>query len=296
MGAPTPLGPLLIVMAVAVRPVTTPRIPLATVLVYVALIAGAVVMLYPFAYMISTSLKAPAQVYLFPPRWIPAPIQWSNYPAALGRMGFRPFFNSFFFTAAVVLGQGLVTAMGGYAFARLKFPARNVLFIAYLGTMMIPAVVVSIPLFVIVARLGWQDTYQGLIVPILASGAFGTFLFRQFFMTVPEELGDAATVDGANALDIFWRIYLPLSKPALTAYGVITALSAWNLYLWPLIVLQSDEFKPVTLIIAQFSSSMNTQLNLMMAAVAISLLPIFVLYVLGQRFFVEGIAMTGLKG
>ncbi len=267
-----------------------------TIVVYVALIAGAMVMLYPFVYMISTSLKSPAQVYLFPPRWIPAPIQWSNYPAALGRMGYRPFFNSFFFTAAVVLGQGLVTTMGGYAFARLKFPARNVLFIAYLGTMMIPAVVVSIPTFVIVARLGWQDTYQGLIVPILASGAFGTFLFRQFFMTVPEELGDAATVDGANALDIFWRIYLPLSKPALTAYGVITALSAWNLYLWPLIVLQSDELKPVTLIIAQFSSSMNTQLNLMMAAVAISLLPIFLLYVIGQRFFVEGIAMTGLKG
>jgi multiple sugar transport system permease protein len=287
-------------MAVAVR-TTAPspdarRIPWATILVYVALIAGAIVMLYPFAYMISTSLKSPAQVYVFPPRWIPTPVMWSNYAAALERMGFRPFVNSFFFTAAVVLGQGLVTSMGGFAFARLKFPARNVLFIAYLGTMMIPAVVVSIPTFVIVAKLGWQDTYQGLIVPILASGAFGTFLFRQFFMTIPEELGDAATVDGANALDIFWRIYLPLSKPALTAYGVITALHAWNMYLWPLIVLQSVELKPVTLIIAQFSGSMNAQLNLMMAAVAISLLPIFVLYILGQRYFVEGIAMTGLKG
>jgi multiple sugar transport system permease protein len=156
--------------------------------------------------------------------------------------------------------------------------------------------VVSIPLFVIIARLGWQDTYQGLILPILANGAFGTFLFRQFFLTLPEELGDAATVDGANQLDIFWRIYLPLSKPALVAYGVITALGAWNMYLWPLIVLQSDELKPVTLIIAQFSSSMNAQLNIMMAAVGIALLPMFVLYVVGQRFFVEGIAMTGLKG
>jgi len=281
---------------IAARTSSPPRIPWTTILVYIALITGAIVMLYPFAYMISTSLKPPAQVYVFPPRWIPNPVMWSNYAVALDRMGFRPFFNSFFFTGAIVLGQGLVTTMGGYAFARLKFPARNVLFIAYLGTMMIPAVVVSIPTFVIVAKLGWQDTYQGLIVPILASGAFGTFLFRQFFMTIPEELGDAATVDGANALDIFWRIYLPLSKPALTAYGVITALSAWNLYLWPLIVLQSDELKPVTLIIAQFSSSMNTQLNLMMAAVAISLLPIFVLYLVGQRFFVEGIAMTGLKG
>ncbi len=285
-------------MVIATR-AAAPRRPsaaLGTLSVYVVLVVGACIMLYPFAYMLSTSLKSPAQVYVFPPNWIPTPIMWSNYVAAFGRMGLRPFANSFLFTSAVVLGQGMVTTMGGYAFARLKFPGRNVLFIAYLGTMMIPAVVVSIPLFVIIARLGWQDTYQGLIVPILASGAFGTFLFRQFFMTMPEELGEAATIDGANPLGVFWRIYLPLSKPALSAYGVITALSAWNLYLWPLIVTQSEELKVVTLVIAQFSGSMNTQLNLMMAAVAISLSPIFLLYVLGQRFFVEGIAMTGLKG
>jgi multiple sugar transport system permease protein len=286
-------------MAVATRVASVKRpftVPWATILVYAVLLVGACIMLYPFAYMISTSLKSPAQVYVFPPRWIPTPLMWSNYVAAAGRMGLRPFINSTLFTAAIVLGQGLVTTMGGFAFARLKFPGRNVLFIAYLGTMMIPAVVVSIPLFVIIARLGWQDTYQGLIVPILASGAFGTFLFRQFFLTIPEELGEAATIDGANPLDIFWRIYLPLSKPAMTAYGVITALAAWNMYLWPLIVIQSDELKVVTLVIAQFSGSMNTQLNLMMAAVAISLTPIFLLYVIGQRFFIEGIAMTGIKG
>jgi multiple sugar transport system permease protein len=280
----------------SVRRTRPRRLPWEALLVYAILLVGAVVMLYPFAYMLSTSLKSPAQVYVFPPRWIPTPVMWANYATAFGRLGVQPFVNSAFFTLAIVLGQGLVTTMGGYAFARLKFPGRNVLFVAYLGTIMIPFVVVSIPLFVIVARLGWQDTYQGLIVPILASGAFGTFLFRQFFLTIPEELGDAAVVDGANPLDIFWRIYLPLSKPALTAYGVITALSAWNLYLWPLIVIQSAELKPVTLVIAQFSGSMNTQLNLMMAAVAISLTPIFVLYVIGQRFFVEGIAMSGLKG
>jgi len=265
-------------------------------LVYAALIVGAIVMLYPFVYMMSTSLKSPAQVYVFPPRWIPSPVAWSNYATAFVRLGVRPFLNSFLFTAAVVVGQGLVTTMGGYAFARLRFPFRNALFIAYLGTLMVPFVVVSIPLFVIVARLGWQDTYPGLILPILANGAFGTFLFRQFFMSIPEDLPDAATVDGANHLDIFARIYLPLSAPALTAYGIITALAAWNMYLWPLIVLQSDDMKPVTLIIAQFSSSMNAQLNIMMAAVAIALLPMFILYVVGQRFFVEGIAMTGLKG
>ncbi len=208
-------------------------------LVYLALIVGGFFMVMPFLYMLSTSLKPPNQVFAFPPRWIPDPIVWSNYAVAVVRLGIGPFLNSVIFTAAIVLGQGLVTTMGGFAFARLKFPAKNALFVAYLGTMMIPFVVTMIPTFVIVARLGWQDTYQGLVVPILAQGAFGTFLFRQFFMGIPEELGDAATVDGANPFDIYWRIYLPLSGPALTAYGVITALAAWNMYIWPLIVVQS---------------------------------------------------------
>jgi multiple sugar transport system permease protein len=265
-------------------------------LVYLALIVGGFFMVMPFLYMLSTSLKPPNQVFAFPPRWIPDPIVWNNYVVAVARLGIGPFLNSVAFTAAVVLGQGLVTTMGGFAFARLRFPAKNALFVAYLGTMMIPFVVTMIPTFVIVARLGWQDTYQGLIVPILAQGAFGTFLFRQFFLGIPEELGDAATVDGANPFDIYWRIYLPLSGPALTAYGVITALAAWNMYLWPLIVVQSPSLRPLTLVIAQFSGAMNSELHIMMACVTLSLTPIFLLYAAGQRFFVEGVAMTGVKG
>lgn len=265
-------------------------------LVYLVLAIGAFFMVMPFVYMLSTSLKPPTQVYLYPPRWIPDPISWQNYPEALNRLTFRAFLNSVFFTVAIVLGQGAVTTMGGYGFARLRFPAKNALFLAYLGTMMIPFQVTMIPAFLVVANLGWQDTYQGLIVPILASGAFGTFLFRQFFMTIPEELGDAATVDGANHPRIFWNVYLPLSTPALTAYGVITSLSAWNLYLWPLIVVQSKELRPLTLVIAQFSGQMNAELHLLMAAVVLSLAPMFMLYMVGQRFFVEGITMTGLKG
>jgi multiple sugar transport system permease protein len=272
------------------------RFSLTSVLIYATLLFGAFFMVMPFLYMLSTSLKPPQQVFLYPPRWIPDPIVWANYPTAAVRLTTQAFLNSLLFTTAVVLGQGLFTTMGGFAFARLKFPGRNVIFLCYLGTMMIPFVVTMIPTFVIVARLGWQDTYQGLIVPILASGAFGTFLFRQFFMTIPEEIGDAATVDGANPLDIYWRIYLPLSKPALTAYGVITSLAAWNMYLWPLIVIQSKELRPLTLVIAQFSGQMNAELHILMACVTLSLLPIFLLYVIGQRFFVEGITMTGLKG
>ncbi|MGI9147260.1 MAG: carbohydrate ABC transporter permease [Chloroflexota bacterium] len=264
--------------------------------VYSALIVGGFLMVMPFLYMLSTSLKPANQVFAFPPRWIPDPIVWTNYVVAAGRLGIGPLLNSVAFTAAIVLGQGLVTTMGGFAFARLKFPAKNALFVAYLSTMMIPFVVTMIPTFVIVARLGWQDTYQGLVVPILAQGAFGTFLFRQFFLGIPEELGDAATVDGANPFDIYWRIYLPLSGPALTAYGVITALSAWNMYLWPLIVVQSPALRPLTLVIAQFSGAMNSELHILMACVTLSLVPILVLYVVGQRFFVEGVAMTGVKG
>ena len=265
-------------------------------LVYATLIFVGFFMLVPFAYMLSTSLKPANQVFVYPPRWIPDPIRWENYVVAASRLGIQPLINTLIFTLSIVFGQGLVTTMGGFAFARLKFPGKNALFLAYLGTMMIPFVVTMIPTFVIVARLGWQDTYQGLIVPILAQGAFGTFLFRQFFMGIPEEIGDAATVDGANPWDIYWRIYLPLSVPALTAYGVITARSAWNMYLWPLIVVQSPELRPLTLVIAQFSGQMNAELHVLMACVTLSLLPIFLLYLIGQRFFVEGVTMTAVKG
>ncbi len=265
-------------------------------LLYAVLVAGAFLMVVPLLYMLSMSLKPASQVFLYPPRWIPNPIMWSNYPDALDRLTLRSFLNSAIFAGTVVVGQGLVTTMGGFAFARLRFPGRDLLFLTYLGTMMIPFVVTMIPTFLIVVRLHWQDTYPGLIVPILANGAFGTFLFRQFFLTIPEDLADAATVDGASPFRVYWQLYLPLSKPALTAYSVITALTAWNMYLWPLIVIQSQELRPVTLVIAELSGQMNSELHILMAAVALSLLPIFLLYAFGQRFFVEGVTMTGLKG
>ena len=283
-------------MATAIESKAPRRTSGTAIAIYAVLLVGAFFMIMPFVFMLSTSLKPSTQVFLYPPRWIPEPFMWSNYPAALERLTIRAFFNSIFFTVAVVLGQGLVTTMGGFAFARLQFPGKHLLFLAYLGTMMIPFQVTMIPTFVVVARLGWQDTYQGMILPILAGGAFGTFLFRQFFISIPEELGDAATVDGANPLQIYMYIYLPLSKPAMTAYGVITSLAAWNMYLWPLIVVQSKELRPLTLVIAQLSGQMNAELHLLMAAVTLCLIPIFLLYAFGQRFFVEGIAMTGLKG
>jgi multiple sugar transport system permease protein len=263
---------------------------------YGLLALGAFTMIVPFAYMLTTSLKTGQQAYLFPPQWIPNPVQWENYAEALEVLTPRAFFNTVFFTASIVIGQGLVTTMGGYAFARLRFPWREQLFLAYIGTMMIPGQVTIIPAYIVVVRLGWQDSYQGLIVPILASGAFGTFLFRQFFKQIPDELADAARIDGANAWTIYWRIFLPLSKPALTAYGVITALTAWNMFLWPIIIIQSRELWVLTMALNILQGQLSGNLSVLMAAVSLSMLPLFIVYLFGQRFFVQGVTMSGLKG
>lgn len=273
-----------------------PEKALSHALIYGLLALGGLTMIVPFVFMLSASLKTGVQVYRFPPEWIPNPVQWSNYPEGLEVLTARAFFNTVFFTASIVLGQGLVTTMGGYAFARLRFPFREQLFLAYIGTMMIPGQVTLIPAYIMVVRLGWQDSYQGLIVPILAGGAFGTFVFRQFFKQIPEDLADAARIDGANHWTVFWRIFLPLSKPALTAYGVITALHAWNMFLWPIIIIQSRELWVLTMALNILQGQLSGNLNILMAAVSLSMLPLFILYLFGQRFFVEGVTMSGLKG
>jgi multiple sugar transport system permease protein len=266
------------------------------VLVYLLLTLGGITMLIPFAFMLSTSLKPPTQVLLIPPEWIPRPIRWANYADALGILRWSTFLNTVIFTVSIVIGQGLVTTMGGYGFTRLRFPGRETVFLAYLGTMMVPSQVTIIPAYIVVVNLDWHDTYAGLIVPILASGAFGTFLFRQFFKQIPDELADAALIDGANHLTIYWRIFMPLSRPALTAYGVITALTAWNMYVWPLIVVKSPDLWVLTLALSILSGTMASDFHLLMAGVTLSTAPLLVLYLFGQRYFVQGVTMSGIKG
>jgi multiple sugar transport system permease protein len=266
------------------------------VVVYLLLALGGITMLVPFAFMLSTSLKPPTQVLLIPPEWIPRPIRWANYADALGILRWSTFFNTVIFTVSIVIGQGLVTTMGGYGFTRLRFPGRETIFLAYLGTMMVPSQVTIIPAYIVVVNLDWHDTYAGLIVPILASGAFGTFLFRQFFKQIPDELADAALIDGANHLTIYWRIFMPLSRPALTAYGVITALTAWNMYVWPLIVVKSPDLWVLTLALSILSGTMASDFHLLMAGVTLSTAPLLVLYLFGQRYFVQGVTMSGIKG
>jgi multiple sugar transport system permease protein len=265
-------------------------------LLYFALIVGAIIAFFPFYWMLNTSLKTTQQVYLYPPTWLPDPVAWSNYRDAFDKVNGRVFFNSAFFALTIVFFQGLFTTMGGFAFARINFPYRNLFFIVYLSTLMIPPQVTLIPTFLVVVRLGWVDSYQGLIVPILAQGAFGTFLFRQFFLRLPNEMYEAARLDGANYWQQFWRFTIPLSRPVITAYAVITFLTAWKMYLWPVIVVRSEDLKVLPMVIAELRANSSQDRGVMMAAVALSILPILILYIVAQRWFVEGIAMTGQKG
>lgn len=273
----------------------TRRISTRTAL-YIVLIIGAFISLFPFYWMLNTSLKTSQEVYLYPPTWLPDPVAWGNYAKAFAKVNGRVFFNSAFFTITIVILQGLVTTMGGFAFARINFPYRNFFFVLYLSTLMIPPQVTLIPTFLVVVKLGWVDSYQGLIVPILAQGAFGTFLFRQFFLRLPNEMYEAARLDGASYWQQFWRFTLPLSRPIITAYAVITFLTAWKMYLWPVIVIRSDRLKVLPMVIAELSANSSQDRGVMMAAVTLSILPILILYIVAQRWFVEGIAMTGQKG
>lgn len=273
-----------------------PRQIFSKTVLFGTLIVGALISVFPFYWMLTTSLKNSQEVFLYPPTWIPHPFTWSNYTEGFKRVNGRVFFNSAFFSISIVLLQGLVTTMGGFCFARIKFPFRGPIFIIYLSTLMIPPQVTLIPTFLVVVNLGWVDTYQGLIIPIVSQGAFGTFLFRQFFLRLPNEMYEAARLDGAGYWEQFWRLTLPLSRPALTAYGIITFLTAWKMYLWPVIVVRSQDLKVLTMAIAELSGSNSQERGVMMAAVALSIAPILVMYIVAQRWFVEGIAMTGQKG
>jgi multiple sugar transport system permease protein len=272
------------------------RNPLIGTLLFVILVAAALVNLVPFLWMVSTSLKPLSKVFAYPPEWIPNPIKWSNYPNALHVINPRVFLNSLIVTCSIVLIQGLVTTMGGFAFARLRFPFRDQLFLLYLGTILIPSQVTLIPSYIVIVHLGWVNTYQGIIAPVVAHGAFGTFLFRQFFLRIPDEYYEAARLDGANYWQQFWRLTLPLSRPVLSAYGILTFLNAWKLYLWPLIVVRSPDMKVLPMAIAELSGTAGEDRAVMMAAVALSILPLLVLWIIAQKWIIQGIASSGLKG
>lgn len=264
-------------------------------LAWTALVLAAVTMLFPFLWMLSTSLQGQLEVFAYPPELLADDPQWANYPDALTAQPFgRYFVNSLVFAAAVVAGQLATAATAGYAFARLEFRGRDRLFLLFLSTMMVPAVVVLIPRFLLVERLGWVDTYQGLISTELVS-VWGIFLMRQYFRTVPAELEEAARIDGARPFRIFWSVALPLAKPALATLGLFAFIDAWKNLLWPLLVTRSQSMRVVEVGIASFHGTYEVNWPYQMAAGVAAVLPVVLLFVFTQRYFVRGIQMEGFR-
>jgi multiple sugar transport system permease protein len=264
---------------------------------YGVLLAVALAMILPLLWMISTSLKEPQSVFTLVPQWIPRPVNWSNYVDMWRIQGVpfgRFFWNSVLVAVCVTAGHVFASACAAYAFARLKFPGRDRLFFAYIATMMIPGSVTIIPVFIIMKLFGWVDTYRALIIPGIFN-AFGTFLLRQFFLSIPQEVEDAAKIDGASFYRIFFSIMLPMCKPALAALTIATFMGNWQSFMWPLLVVDSVEKKTLPIGLAYFQDQYATNWPLLMAGSLVAMLPIVLLFVFNQRFFIGGIRLTGVQ-
>jgi len=263
---------------------------------YAALIIGSLWALFPFLWMISTSLKSDSEVLIYPPTWVPSRLVWQNYTQVMTLLPFGRFLLNTTIVAVTVTCLELITSsLAAFAFARLHFPGRDKLFLLYLGTLMIPGQVTIIPNFLLVSWLGWVDTYWALIIPA-AFSAFGTFLLRQFFLSIPAELEQAARIDGCSYFGIYRHIILPLSGPALATLAVFAFMTQWNAFLWPLIVTNKETMRTLTVGIRYFGDDAPGQFNYLMAGTVMSIIPILALFLTLQRYFVRGIAMTGLTG
>jgi multiple sugar transport system permease protein len=259
---------------------------------------GGAAMMVPFLWMVFTSLKSTAEIYVYPPRFLPEAWLWSNYVKAWTLLPFPTFFrNSAVVAMGVVLGQLFTCSLAGYSFGRLRYPGRDRLFFLYLATMMIPFAVIMIPLYVQMRWMGWVDTLWPLIVPAIFT-PWGTFMMRQFMTTLPRELEDAARIDGASFFRIYRTIILPLTKPALATLGIFTFLGSWNNFLWPLIIISSLNLKTIPLGMTAFQSRMpmKTPWELVMAAATFAILPILIAFIFGQKYYVQGIVTSGIKG
>lgn len=267
----------------------------ARVALYAGLSAAAFAAVLPFLWMLNTSLRTLNDV-IRAPFGLPLSPRWENYPAVFATIPFgRAYVNTIFVTLVRTLGVLLTSSMAAYAFSRLRFPGRDAVFALYLATMMIPSQVTMIPTFALMRLLGWRDTYQALIVPHLFS-AFGVFLLRQFMLTLPVSLEEAAVIDGATPWGIYWNIILPLTRPALATLTVFTFLGAWNDFMWPLIITDSPELAVLSVALSYMQQLSHTDWPLLMAGAVMALGPVLAVYIAAQRTFVEGIALTGIKG
>lgn len=266
------------------------------VLAHGVLYTFALLTVAPFLWMILTSFKPLGEILTYPPTWWPDVFTFENYENAFSAAPFGRFYvNSLFVAVAVTLGQLVTCSLAAYVFARMQFWGRDVLFYIFLGTMMVPAHVTMIPSFMILHWLGWIDSYAALIVPGLAS-AFGTFLLRQFFMTIPKELEEAAFIDGCSRFGVLWRIIIPLAKPALATLAIFTFMTLFNDFLWALIVIDSQEMYTVQLGLAIFRDRYSTEWGSLMAGSVVATLPILLVFFFAQKYFIKGITLSGMKG
>lgn len=260
------------------------------------LIVGALVMIVPFLWMISTSLKTSQFVLSMPPRFFPSPLTLQSYTRLAELFPIlRMFFNSFFVAAVTTAGQLVVSSMAAYAFARMQFRGREMLFLLFLGTLMIPFQVTIIPLFIVMRYLGWINSYQGLIAPGIFT-TFGTFLLRQFFLSLPRDLEEAAFLDGASHFTVYRHIILPLARPALATLAVFAFMGSWNAFLWPLFIVRNVELMTLPVGLSTLHGRYLTEWNLVMAGSVITVLPMLVFYMFAQKYFVRGVVISGIKG
>lgn len=263
--------------------------------IYAVLIGIAWCALAPILWAVSGSLKREGEIA--DRTLLPASPQWSNYGKVFELLPlWRMLLNTAVYAACVTAGQVFFCSLAGYAFARLRFRGREVLFVAYLGTLMVPLTVTVIPQFLLMRAFGWVDTPWAMIVPGLFGSAFGTYLMRQFFYTLPMELEEAAILDGCSTWQVYWRVLLPHTRPALMVLGVLTWITVWNDFLWPLVMIQRNEIATVTLGLVRLQGQYYTQWPILMATSIVILLPLLVVYGIAQRAFIRGMAMSGLGG
>jgi ABC-type glycerol-3-phosphate transport system permease component len=268
---------------------------------YALLLVGAAFFLLPFLWMLSTAFKPPWQVMVFPPQWIPAELHWANFTDSWGALDFDVFYrNTVLLTLVNIVGTLLSTSLVAFAFARLRFRGRDVLFLVLISTMMLPSQVTLIPMYVFFARLDWINTFWPLIVPVWLAGgpngAFNVFLLRQFFLTIPRDLDDAAKMDGANFFDLYWRLILPISLPALGIITIFTFTNNWNDFFNPLIYINTTDKYTVALALRFYQTRLDVQMGPLMAQSLVALLPVLVVFFFAQKRYVQGIVITGVKG
>jgi ABC-type glycerol-3-phosphate transport system permease component len=270
---------------------------IAVTAVYLILIALSISFLAPFALMVSTSLKTEDRIFTETIEWIPNPVRWQNYADALQSFPFLLYLrNTLFVCALVVVGTVLSSALPAYGFARLRWKGRDTLFLIMLATIMLPAQVTMLPVFVMFRTIGWTGTYLPLVVPPFFGSAFAIFLLRQFFLTIPQELSDAARIDGCSEWRIFWQIIVPLSVPALATVALFAFIGAWTDFINPLVYLTDETTYTLAVGLQTFVGRHSSEWNLLMAAATVVTLPLMVVFFLTQRLFIEGITLTGIKG